>query len=228
MNNSKSDSGNVLFIILLAVGLFAALAYAITSGRSTPLSAATIEQKRFHAEEMLQFGNGLRQVIDHMIIMEGVSDTNTAANGILFAATGADASYGVVGAQPKTEVFHSSGGKATYISPETTACSSACAYEFTGQATVTDVGSASPELAMVVLNVDSVVCNLINQVAKNGLTTIPTAGEMTLARFDGTNYGTNPITFTGGASEFVGLRSFCYRESAGAQRYIFVHVLRSR
>lgn len=219
-------------MILIAVALFAALGFAVTQNSSSLSGAADKEEARIAAQEMIQFGNGLRSVIDQMLLLDGVSEVNSGSNGLLFQASGAHADYGVVGAQPKTEIFHPSGGKMTYQIPPRDACSS-CAFEFTGQITITGVKSNSKaELAMVVPGISREVCEKINHIQENNWSTTPTEDALTLLRFDGVNYsdlgGGNAITLTGGANEFVGKRGFCYQESAGGARYIFVQVLRAR
>jgi hypothetical protein len=209
---SSSRNGNMLFIILIAVMLFGALAYVLTRHWGGFSSISTQEQARLFATDTIQYANSLRPVIDKMLLIGGVSDTNTSGNGLLFAAAGAHAD-----------------GKTSYLAPPAGACLGACAYEFSGQYTVTGVGSNSrPELAMLLINVTKDFCEKANQVLNLGWSSVPAGGTLTLTRFNGTNYGVNPVTLTGGANEFVGKRAFCYRESGGGQRYIYLHVLRGR
>lgn len=231
---NSSSRGNALFLILIAVALFAALSFAFTSGSRNSGSIAGKEQARLRADEVIGYGNGLRVIVDRMILLGGASDINTGGNGVLFSASGANAAYGAVGAQPGTEVFNASGGKAAYQNPSPEIClSSPCSYEFTGQYTVTGVGSdGASELSMLVVDIDPLVCQAMNNTLGLGWSSIPMGGALTLTRFNGTNYGdaggANPITLTGGANEFAGKRAFCYQESGGAKRYIYLHVLRAR
>lgn len=96
-----SPRGNALFLILIAVALFAALSYAITqSGRGG--GTISKEQALISSAQITQFPAGIRTVVNRMII------TGTAIDDIDFdtAATGAGA------------VFDSAaGGGATYINP---------------------------------------------------------------------------------------------------------------
>lgn len=222
--------GNALFLVLLGVVLFAALSFAVIKGWSGGGKATTGEQSRLTAAELIQYGNGLRIIADRLMLMNGVSDTNASGNGILFSATGANAAYGAAGAQPATEIFHASGGGAIYQAPPADACLSACAYEFTGQYTVTGVGSnARPELAMIVIDIPQDVCQKANAILGHGWATVPTGGALTLVRFSGSNYGGgSAVTLTGGGNEFVGKRAFCYRESTGGERYIYLQTIRGR
>lgn len=225
MVRQRSVRGNMLFIILICVALFAALMFAMTQGWRTSGTVANREQTRLVAQEAVSYGNSLRTVIERMTRLRGVKDT-----GIWFAATGANATYGVVGANPTAEVFHASGGNATYQAPPAGMCLSTCAYEFTGQYNVTGIGSGSKLLAMVVVDIDPSVCQAINDLLGLKWSAIPTGGTLTtLARFDGSTYGApTSITMTGGSNEFVGKQAFCYRESGGSQRYIYLQTLRVR
>ncbi|MFH1158860.1 MAG: hypothetical protein V1721_08320 [Pseudomonadota bacterium] len=230
MRHDPSVRGNAVFLILIVILLFAALSFAITQNWRGIDATATEEQARLTAAELIQYGIGLRPVIDRMMLLDGVSDTNTSGAGILFSAAGADAAYGVPGAQAATELFHVGGGKARYQLPPPDACVSSCAYEFSGQYTVTGVGTnGNPELVMLVIDVTLAVCEKANDLLNTGWSTIPAGGDLTLTRFSGSNYGGgSAITLTGGSSEFVNKKAFCYRETGGTQRYIYLHVVRAR
>lgn len=222
MASRNSSDGNVLFIILIAVAIFGALAYAVVSGGKGQKASLSAEQARIAATEMIQFGDSIRIATDKMIAVGGVADTAAT----LFAATDAHADYGVSGTTPSDEVFHPDGGGINYDKPPSAACSS-CVYDFTGQIAVTGVGdTATYDLAMMVLDVSATLCRQINSVQATGLATIPTGAAIaTQDRFAGSYGGGNGITLAGA---MTGLRSFCYQESSGAERHIFVHVVRGR
>lgn len=229
---ASSSSGNALIIILVGVALFAALLFAMTQNRTTFIKQIATEEARLNAGEMIQYGDSLRLIIDKMMTVNNVLESNSSGNGILFSADEAHAAYGAPGDQPTTELFNKNGGGAPYKTPPQDACASGCSYEFTGQIRVTDVNTAKYELSMVVAGLTQEACELINAIQKNGWSSVPTGGALTLLRFDGTNYGDtgggNAFSLTGAGNEFVGLKSFCYQESGGGQRYIFVHVLHGR
>jgi hypothetical protein len=231
---TDSERGNALYIILIGIALLAALTFAITKGgRTEGTKNTTREQARLVSAEMVQFGDAARISLDKMIAIGNLSDGSAAlltgagaTAATVFAATGANAGYGTYGTNPSAEVFNPGGGGLNYGPPPNGACAPAspCVYDFTGQITVTGVGTTYG-IAMIVLNVDPTVCAQINSNQKTGLATIPTNTQIvTQTRFNGANYGTNGITLI---APLAGLRSFCYLESPGA-RYIFVHVVRAR
>lgn len=227
---SKAEGGNVLFIILICVALFGALGFAIGSGRDNLSRAGDTEETRLTATNIVQYGNTLSSGMQKLIRIAAAEDTNANSRGIIFAASGANAAYGTVGSQPATELFHSNGGGLIYAAPPPAACvTSICAYEFVAQYNIAGVGTAAlAEVTMVLVDVQEDVCKLLNSVAKSGLSAIPTGGALTLTRFNGTTYydsGPSSIALAGG---FSGKKAFCYKESSGAGRYIYVHVIRAR
>ncbi|MBU6475529.1 MAG: hypothetical protein KGL10_08260 [Alphaproteobacteria bacterium] len=211
----------MLVYILIAVALFAALAYALLEGSHGASTTLTADEARATAIEVIQYGDSLRPKIDKLMLFNSVSDTDSpAGSGILFDPPGA-------GTAPLTrELFDPSGGHASYETPPTAACLSACSYVFTGQITMTGAGSdTNPELSMILVDVPEEVCAQINSVLGYG-TAIPTGGALaTVTPFNGTNYGAaTAVTLSPGA----GVRELCYQESGGAGRYIYVNVVRAR
>ncbi len=226
----NSQSGNMLFILLSAVVAFALLSFAITQQSQTSNKMTSREQANLAATEVLSYANSLRAVAEQMILLEGVSDTNTGGNGLLFSSPHTNAAYGVPDDQPHTEIFNMRGGKAIYQKPASSICAKKdCSYEFTGQMTIPGVGSdTKPELVMTIKGVDSIVCEVINDILSNGWTETPEGPTVNLVRFDGTNYDAAPsVNLTTGNNRFDNKHVFCYRETLQREN-IFVQVLKPR
>lgn len=213
-----------MFIVLLAVALFAALSYAVTRSNRGSQNMLTAEEANIIASEIVQYGDSLRPVIDKMLLLNGVLDTDSpAGSGILFALPGVDTTY------PTRELFEPTGGNAPYMTPPPQACLSTCAYTFTGQILVTGVGSGTNyDLSMILASVPLQVCQMINVVLGLGTpaSTPPSGGALTVTAFNGTNYGTSGVTLAGAG--ITGNHAFCYQESSGSDRYIYVNVIRAR
>lgn len=107
----KNQSGNVLFIILIAVALFAALSYTIAQSGRGGTSALSREQAALQATEIIQYGNTIAQAVSQ-IRLRGYLDTeisfeNSDESGYVNANCMDDA----------CEVFNVAGGGMTYIEP---------------------------------------------------------------------------------------------------------------
>jgi hypothetical protein len=59
----NSRSGNVLFLILIAVALFAALSYAVTSSSRSSGAQIGADQARIMAAEIRQYASSIEQAI---------------------------------------------------------------------------------------------------------------------------------------------------------------------
>lgn len=87
----RSERGNALFLILIAVALFAALSYAVTqSGRGS--GSVSREQSLIAASQITQFPAGIRTAVTRMVI------TGVSANDVSFIAGDDDEDFGVFSA----------------------------------------------------------------------------------------------------------------------------------
>lgn len=68
-----NSSGNVLFLILIAVALFAALSYAVSSTMRSGGGDSQAEQTSTQASVILSYAAGIRQSYDRIKIMNGCS-----------------------------------------------------------------------------------------------------------------------------------------------------------
>ena len=103
----QKESGNVLFLILIAVALFAALSYAVTQSTRSGSGATTNETAGLDAAELVQYPTGVRTAVLRMVI-DGVDPQNLEFNA---PSTFGDLTSTEVG------VFHPDGGGATYVLP---------------------------------------------------------------------------------------------------------------
>lgn len=184
------------------------------SGSST--SVLTADQARLIADELVEYGGGLRPIADRMLL-NGLSDNNTpAGTGLFYDAPTAET-------QPAgQELFDPNGGNAPYMTPPAQACNSTCSYVFTGQYTFTGIG-ANPELSMILVDIPQTVCQAINIISGLGAT-IPMGGALISAvAFTGSNYGASPAI-----SLATSAHALCYQENIAPNRYIYVNVIRAR
>lgn len=157
------ESGNVLFYILMAVGLLAALSYAVSqSGRGTS-SGVTGEQQGLMAADIIDYSETISKAVAQLRLRGiGLADLSFA-----HAEMGAD--YGVPGgADAETEIFHSDGGAIIHRLPQRDALSGAGGYIFTAANAVNGVGSTCgdetcTDLIMLTGPLTSSVCDAINR-----------------------------------------------------------------
>jgi hypothetical protein len=148
--------GNALFLILIAVALFAALSYAITlSSRGSSGNAVNIGNAIVTAGQIVEMPAGIRQAVERMMI------TGTPASAITFT-----------GAASHNDVFDlvSGGGGTANLPPPTGGCSPACTVWTYGTFTdsthglfIGGVKTDAPDVLAILPNVTEIVCEQIQK-----------------------------------------------------------------
>lgn len=239
----KSERGNVLFLILIAVALFAALSYAVTQSTRSGSSDASSETNLINSAQLAQYPAGVRTSVVRMVI-GGISvDT-------LLFDTPSD--FALVEAASKTAnaVFHPSGGGAVFqVAPnEVMANQTATNWIFTSDYEVSQIGqsvaasSDGNEIVAMLPGVSSSVCKKIN--SELGITGtdadgdgVPTAGAAILPVYATNSMTDNNPTNPGIGNEvatiagaFVGQPFGCFdaNDASNASAYVYYHVLIER
>lgn len=211
------SSGNALFIILIAVALFAALSYAVTqSGRGS--GGADKERNLLVAASLVQFGSFMQSVAARMVLTGNSVNDVTAMNGLAPCSAGAGC------------YFAPEGGGATLISIPSDAVEGSPIWLFTGVGSddtafvadnidVEGVGSSAPELLLMILSgaagvgIKEDICKEINKRLGLG-TTIP-------ANSDTASFLLNDWTIDAFPGEPVG----CFEQPMLPGTYVYYHVL---
>ena len=108
VEKANGESGNVLFLILIAVALFAALSYAVTQSSRSGGSDAAGETNLLNSAQITQYPASIRTSILRMII--GGTD-------VAELEFNSPADFGAAGFVVRDGVFHPSGGGATFADP---------------------------------------------------------------------------------------------------------------
>ncbi len=124
------QSGNVLFLILIAVALFAALSYAVTSSTRTGGGSISKEQAKANASAILQYGAAVRTVVMKMKTINGCTDNSfefsnaafTRNDGVLINAANSNAPT-----DKKCHLFEKEGGGIAPFYPPYSALCPTCA-----------------------------------------------------------------------------------------------------
>lgn len=222
-HHRQSQSGNVLFIILIAVVLFAALSFAISQTTQHGERGVTQEKYKIDSSYVHQFPTMVREAIKRMIISQAMSPTD------LSFAHGGNVAYGIPGTSPAREVFHPQGGAVAYQFPPAN-INDGSDWVFTGNIEVQGIGTTTGtgsgnELLILLPGIGMELCMKLNEGFGGGQNVVPTtltvAGEN--AAFTGT------FTYSGTLNHPVlnGKDAFCYY-SQNLSKYVFYQVLWER
>ncbi len=157
--NRIRESGNVLFLILIAVALFAALSYAVTQSSRTGGGASDGEQNLINSAQITQYPASVRTAIVRMII-DGVSDSQLEFNG--------PPDFGSL-SQDRFGVFHPTGGGATRVTspPEVMADGLQGDWIFTSDFAINQIGTSvaantGNDVIAFLVGVTESVCERLN------------------------------------------------------------------
>ncbi len=174
-----SEKGNVLFLILIAVALFAALSYAVTQSSRSGGGDTNNETNLISSAQITQYPSSIRTAIIRMMVSSNISANTLEFNppSDFAACTNSNARC----------VFHPAGGGATYVlAPEDVVTgSSPQAWVFNGQNEVYLVGTSvgannesatTAEIMAILPNVETSICNRINSELGIGAAAVPDTG----------------------------------------------------
>ena len=158
MNRDK-ESGNVLFLILIAVALFAALSYAVTQSSRTGGGASDGEKNLINSAQVTQYPASVRTAIVRMII-DGTSDSQMEFN--------PPPDFGSL-TQNRFGVFHPQGGGATRVTapPDVMADGLQGDWIFTSDFAINQIGTSvasntGNEIIAFLVGVTESVCQKLN------------------------------------------------------------------
>ena len=230
----KNEKGNVLFLILIAVALFAALSYAVTSSSRSGGGNASDETSLVKSAQITQYPSSVRTSIIRMMVSNGVDATDLEFNAPSDFAdcTGAPTTYNQC-------VFHPAGGGASMItmSTDVMAGTSAGVWYFTGNYEIEDIGPSSAgdpgrnDIIAFLTGISDGVCSRINE--ELGITGDTTSGsdwDVTPANqqmIDGyTIPNETDVIGDADTANLAGQAFGCLTDSAGEN--IYYHVLIER
>lgn len=113
VTSNEDSKGNVLFLILIAVALFAALSYAVTKSTSGGGNANT-EKLSLKVSEILQYSTGLKTAIQRMRLTNNCSDEEISSHGSFW---GHNKYRHTPEVRDECKIFHPDGGGVSYQAP---------------------------------------------------------------------------------------------------------------
>lgn len=239
--------GNILFLILLAVVLFAALTYAVTGSQKGGTKDASSEKVKTLSAEILQKATLMENTIQRMMMVNGCKDNEISFENPT-VANYVNPNANVVGTNKKCHVFDPAGGGLSYPTMPREAYDPAMETYgnawgqavFTGQVFVTQVGTdcttaVCSELVFMSQGLTKAVCDHINEQMGNGGTLVngsfagfePDAADY----FKGTYYYYANGGIYSAQTSMFGKRTGCVKRQDFASYgnpYMFYHVLLAR
>lgn len=226
----KYQGGNALFLILIAVALFAALSYAITSsGRGG--GNITKENYSIAAARLVQYFGAMQYAIQKMQLINGCSDEELSFEWEPFDGTEAALDNPITGDKFECFVYHPDGGAAARMKNDDLFGSFPPQFFVYGVADIEGIGDYNNGTDSVDLyflfelpsDIDrQQFCEMYND--KLGITAMPTSHLSGNPRFKGT-YGPAQLINHAG---IAGVYSACYNYTYDTTRYLIYYVLKAR
>ncbi len=135
----RKENGNVLFLILIAVALFAALSYAVTSSSRSGGGNSGEESNLVRSASVTQYPSSLRTAIIRMMVSNGID-----AQAIVFAPPSAFSTQCDTANKQANCVFYPTGGGASpnSVPADLMATGAAGEWYFTGDFEIANVGTS--------------------------------------------------------------------------------------
>lgn len=226
-SNRRHEKGNVLFLILIAVALFAALSFVITQSSRSGSGDAAREKSRMTASDILNQVTNVQTAVSRIVL-----------GGCAPEQLNFESAYDTVNVNPdapvdgRCDVFGNKGGGAmARQAPEGSAAD--LTFYFVGSSALTGVGltctdTNCSDLTMTLHGVTEQVCEQLNDL--NGISTA--AGDMTDAQqacpftgtFDCSGNNTAEVIFA--APNLSGKDSVCWTDTVKGKT--FSHVIMAR
>lgn len=242
MAGYQNQRGNILFLILIAVALFAALSYAITSSSRAGEGGLSKDKLKLAASQVTQYFAQIESAVSRLKTIQRCSDSQLSFENTIFKRNNGtdfqpDGHNGSAPTDNRCDIFNAAGGavvmkalptEVVYGAAPTGATDLQSGAMALVTPTIAQVGSSAPDLAILIAHINPDLCAIINE--KNGL---PHPDDMATDIPDGNVYAGNfNGTFTTGynvgetATQLAGKRTFCVETSAND--YQMFHVVAAR
>lgn len=238
MRPSPRQSGSIFFMIFIAIGLFAALSYAIFQGGRVGAASLTKEQSKMAAQEIVAYGDALAQAVQ-TLRLRGCAETqldfgNTAwayVNTSYIHPTGHNAGAPASGCS----VFKTDGNLTPVVFPlsyfDTSLTLGAASTNFGAsnirKIVLPNVGTTNSDMHFYLPRIKRDICIEINKslnVPQNNYLPVHSiSGSESNTIYNG-GFGIATI-FVHNTAGMDGTRSFCSQQSGGPDRYNFYTTL---
>lgn len=233
---NRSD-GNVLFLILVAVALFAALSYAVTSSTRSGSGNANTEKQITFLSRIENLATSVRNAVLRITVGQGLQPWDMMLNNDVIKNRDGSLRYGSLGnpADPSRYLFHPQGGGVSPIvfEAETIDCP-ACVASNLKQGHIAllwcdlpNVGTTAKDLTMIVVDLTQSDCLAFNQ--RYGITATPSLtvneGPGIEPYVTGVGPGVSPCITAGDTSQISGKQEFCYFSTTRSRNTVIFSVI---
>lgn len=215
VKDRKSESGNVVYYILAAIVLLAALTAAVASGWRNSITSLSTDKQKLLATEIIGYGDNVAKAVAQLRL-RGITLSQ-----IRFSSPSLSATYGTYGAAPDAEIFNPDGGGLHYKAPPDEAMTTPGDYIFTAANAIEQVGTdcaaaGCADLVMMAGPLKTEICMMINTLLNvpNPGSAPPTSstGDITTL-FAGTPSYSATIGDQPGGAALQGKTAACFNKS---------------
>jgi len=224
-----NQSGNVLFYILIAVALMAALSYAVTQSGRGSASSLTKGKASIYASEIIEYGNILSQSVSQ-VMLRGYKNTEISfENDVVSGYENANCM------ENGCKIFNINGGGLTFLkSPEY--ANDGTDWVFTVNRVInigTQIGGGETsdlDLVMVLQNINKTVCEQINKKLHNTIIIPQENDSVYLEKFAGVYHGSWIDDSAGENGPLAGSSAYCFEgnDTPASGTYHYYQVLIAR
>lgn len=231
----QNESGNVLFYILIAVALIAALSFAVANSTRGNIKQLNAERARLYATEIIEFANVIASAVSQ-IRLRG---TDLSALCFDHASWGAS-DYNHAGCgDDLNKIFHPSGAGLTWTQAPSEAMDLTATpdnlWHIYGDNEIENVGTtcgaaACADLILIVDELQLVVCQQLNDLlgVTDASTTPPTDSDFSETRYIGSFGYNETIGDEAGGEPLDGKLTGCFQKTNAPAEYVFYKVLVAR
>lgn len=227
--DTNNESGNVLFYILIAIAMLAALSFAVSSGNNNANTQISDEKAELAASELMAYGDVLANAVAQLRL-RGCADSEISfENNEIAGYTNASAP-----SDESCHIFSINGAGVNWQDVGANAASSASSvWTFNAAMDFENIGtnctnSGCTELAAIVPDVKEAICIQIN--ALNSVSTpetIPVDASSSITKFTGSYSYSNQVGDEVGSAKIAGIKGACFESTAGSYN-LFYRVLTAR
>ena len=242
-NTPKQQQGNVLFLILIAVALFAALTFAITKSARNGTDAGAAEKNKLAISEIRTYTSELTSALNRLVIANSCPLENVSFESAIWPTGNSDYVNNYSPSSKKCHVFAPEGGRIVWKNP-TANLVPGTAPLITGMVGVqqSSASCANTGVVMLMINVTRDMClqvNNENKVTNTGGEPPQWASGPSTLNANWMRYGfrshsgsanlycNSTVGATGApsAAELRGKLAGCFQSTTGTKPYIYYSVL---